>query len=135
MYGICSTDGKSEACTKFWLESLKGRNHLEDLGIDRMDLMKIGWKGVNWIHPAQDRGRGGSCDHGGKPSRSIKDGEFIGYEHFTKALLPGISRMVGWLVGWLVKSVHGHIYNDISTLSDNKVKSHLKQCVKELQRP
>jgi hypothetical protein len=34
------------------------KNHLEDLGVDvniRMDLREIGWKGVEWIHLAQDR--------------------------------------------------------------------------------
>jgi hypothetical protein len=33
------------------LENLKGRDHLEDLGIDgkRMDLRDIEWKGVDWI--------------------------------------------------------------------------------------
>jgi hypothetical protein len=43
--------------TKFWSENLKGKHHLEDLGIDgkRMDLVEIGWEGVDWIHPAQDR--------------------------------------------------------------------------------
>jgi len=43
----------------FLLENLKRRNHSEDLGIDgdniRMDLRKMGWEGVDWIHLAQDR--------------------------------------------------------------------------------
>jgi hypothetical protein len=38
---------------------VKGRDHSEDLGIDRkiirMDLREIGWEGVDWIHLAQDR--------------------------------------------------------------------------------
>jgi hypothetical protein len=46
--------------TKFWSENLKGKCNVEDLDIDgrirfRMDLRKIGWEGVDWIHLAQDR--------------------------------------------------------------------------------
>jgi hypothetical protein len=41
------------------LDNLKGRDHLEELGIDgrkiRMDHREIGWEGVGWIHLAQDR--------------------------------------------------------------------------------
>jgi hypothetical protein len=42
------------------LESLKERGHLEDLGVDRRDnikisLKKIGYEGVDWINMAQDR--------------------------------------------------------------------------------
>jgi hypothetical protein len=33
---------------------MKGRNHLEDLGIHRMiilmDVKGIGWEGMDWIH-------------------------------------------------------------------------------------
>jgi hypothetical protein len=28
---------------------------LEDLGVDGMDLRKIGWEVVNWIHLPQDK--------------------------------------------------------------------------------
>jgi hypothetical protein len=46
--------------TNFWSENLKGRDQLEDIGIDgenniRMDRREIEWKGVDWIHVAQDR--------------------------------------------------------------------------------
>jgi hypothetical protein len=46
--------------TKFWTKNLKGRHYLEDLGADggvniRMDLRKVGWKGVDWMHLAQGR--------------------------------------------------------------------------------
>jgi len=44
---------------KCWSENLKGRDHLEDLGVDGkivlVDLREIGWEGVNWMHRAQDR--------------------------------------------------------------------------------
>jgi hypothetical protein len=46
---------------KFWLENRKGRNHSEDLAIDReeddtgMDLREIGWEGVEWMHLYLDR--------------------------------------------------------------------------------
>jgi len=38
--------------TKFWSENLKGRDHLEDLGIDgmiilRVDLREIAWEGTD----------------------------------------------------------------------------------------
>jgi hypothetical protein len=38
-----------------------------------MDLRKIGWDGMDWIELAQDRDPvEGSCEHGNKPSGSIK---------------------------------------------------------------
>jgi len=47
-------------CTKFWLEDMKGRDHLEDLGIDGMItlewiLRKLGGESVVWVHMAEDR--------------------------------------------------------------------------------
>jgi hypothetical protein len=46
--------------TKFWSESLKGKDHSGDICIDRgdnvrMDHKEIVWKGVDWIHLAQDK--------------------------------------------------------------------------------
>jgi hypothetical protein len=45
--------------TIFWMENLKKRDPLEDLGIHganiRMELTEIGWEGVDWIHLSQDR--------------------------------------------------------------------------------
>jgi hypothetical protein len=41
--------------TKFLLENLKERDHMEDTDIDGMDLWEIGWEGVDWMHLAQDR--------------------------------------------------------------------------------
>jgi len=42
------------------MENLKGRKHLEDLGIDgkitlEWILGKLGWEGVDYMHLAQDR--------------------------------------------------------------------------------
>jgi hypothetical protein len=36
--------------TRFWPENLEGRDHSEDS--IRMDLMEIGWEGVDWMHLA-----------------------------------------------------------------------------------
>jgi hypothetical protein len=49
--------------TKFWSESLEGRDHVKDEGIDgmmileyiRMNLTERGGEGVDWIHLTQDR--------------------------------------------------------------------------------
>jgi hypothetical protein len=65
--GMWHASERTEKCTRFWWESPKERDHLEDLrrrwedGI-RMDLREIGWweGGVVWIHLAHDRdGEGG----------------------------------------------------------------------------
>jgi hypothetical protein len=41
---------------KFWSESLIGRGHSEDLGVDgRVILEWILGKDMDWIHVAQDR--------------------------------------------------------------------------------
>jgi len=34
MGGDCSTDGRDRMHTLFWMENLKGRDHLEELGVD-----------------------------------------------------------------------------------------------------
>jgi hypothetical protein len=42
--------------TDIWLESLKGKYHLQNLGVDgRIILSWIIRKGVDWIYLAQDR--------------------------------------------------------------------------------
>jgi hypothetical protein len=45
-------------CTKFWLENLKGRDHVKDRhrweDNIRMDLKEIGWGDVDCILLAQD---------------------------------------------------------------------------------
>jgi hypothetical protein len=43
--------------TRVWLENLKGRDHLEDPGMEgiKMDFGETGWEGVDWLHLTQDR--------------------------------------------------------------------------------
>jgi len=73
--------GEMRNHTIFWLENLKERGPLgrprrrwEDI---RMNLRKIGWADVDWMHLAQDRPSGGSCEHGNEPSGSINFREFL----------------------------------------------------------
>jgi hypothetical protein len=48
---------RRENYTRFWWESPKERDLLQDQGIDgRMDLRKTGWEDVEWVQLAQDRG-------------------------------------------------------------------------------
>jgi hypothetical protein len=42
--------GKMRNHTKFWLETLKGRDHLEDLGIDRKIILE--WILGKWVKSA-----------------------------------------------------------------------------------
>jgi hypothetical protein len=53
------------------LESLKGRDLLEDLGIDIKQTLKTGWEAVDWIYFAEDQ-LVGSCEHSNESSDSIK---------------------------------------------------------------
>jgi len=50
--------GQMRISTIFRLENLKRRDQLEDLGVDekiiRMDLRKIWWEDLAWMHLAQD---------------------------------------------------------------------------------
>jgi hypothetical protein len=68
--------------TKFYSEYLKGRLHLDDLGIDCMIILKrmlklIKCEVVVWIKVAQDRDHGvATCEHGNGPSGSVKNREF-----------------------------------------------------------
>jgi hypothetical protein len=41
--------------TLFWLEILKGRDSLEDLGDNiRMDVTEVWWEFVDWMHLLQE---------------------------------------------------------------------------------
>jgi hypothetical protein len=54
--GTCSTHGRGEMFTRFWLGGPKGRNQREDLGVGgRITLRSRGIDGANWIQLAQDR--------------------------------------------------------------------------------
>jgi hypothetical protein len=50
-------NGGDEKCvaTEIWLESLKGRDHSRDLGIDGKIMKEKGLKDMDWIYVAQDR--------------------------------------------------------------------------------
>jgi len=42
-----------------------------------MDILEVGWGGMDWIRLAQDRDMSGSCECGNEPAGSIKSVEFI----------------------------------------------------------
>jgi hypothetical protein len=43
-----------EYITIFWYENLKGRDHVEDLGVNERIILE--WReGVDWIHLDEDR--------------------------------------------------------------------------------
>jgi hypothetical protein len=79
----CSTHGRDKKCihTTFALANLKGRDHLQDLGVVgkniRTDLTKTAWKiwtECIWI---RQRPVASSCLHGSEPSGSINGGNFL----------------------------------------------------------
>jgi hypothetical protein len=47
----------------------------------KMDLLEIGWGGVDWIGLAQDKNKWSSCGCGYEPSGSIKCWETIKWLH------------------------------------------------------
>jgi hypothetical protein len=56
----------------------------------KMDLREIGWKGMDWIDPAQDMGQlEGSCEHCNEPSGSIKCWEVLEWLHIWRLLKKG----------------------------------------------
>jgi hypothetical protein len=67
--------------TKFLLESLKGRDNSEGLGIDGRIILKwvlgklVGE--MDWIMWLRIGAGSGSCEHGNKLSSSIKGGKFL----------------------------------------------------------
>jgi hypothetical protein len=73
-----------ERITVFWLESLKGREHVEDLGVDESII--LGWifekLGGSCGLSASGSGQkqvASYCEHDNEPSGSIKGGEFLDY--------------------------------------------------------
>jgi hypothetical protein len=52
---------REENCARFWWETLREGDHLDDRGVD--EIMRLGCNlgrlvgGVEWIHLAQDRDR------------------------------------------------------------------------------
>jgi hypothetical protein len=55
--GACTTHGRNEIIMhiKLWSENLKGRDHLEELSVDRRIILErilreIWRKGVDWMH-------------------------------------------------------------------------------------
>jgi len=61
MSGACSTQGRREAHTQSWRKSLKGRQHLQSLGLDgrkniKMDLQDLEWA-MDWIDVDEDMKR------------------------------------------------------------------------------
>jgi hypothetical protein len=68
--------------TIFWEETLKGRDHVQDLGVDvRIILEWVLWKygGKVWTGRIWFRMRtsGGLCERGDEQSGSIKGGKFL----------------------------------------------------------
>jgi hypothetical protein len=64
---------RREKCTRFWWESPKERDHLEDQGVGgKMESEWIlAWGGVDWIRLAQDWDQWqGCCECGDEPSGS-----------------------------------------------------------------
>jgi len=46
--------------------------------IIRIDMKESGWEGVDRIHGSRAQGpMAGCCEHGNKPSVSVKGGEFL----------------------------------------------------------
>jgi hypothetical protein len=65
----------------FWLEDLKGRVHLEDLGIHGKIIVALivgkdgkVWPGYLWLRVGS---RGMPCEHSNEPSGSMKGREFV----------------------------------------------------------
>jgi len=57
----CNAHGEMRNTYTIWSEGMKGRVHLEDVGVNgMMDLRQIWWELVEWIHLTQgtDQWRG-----------------------------------------------------------------------------
>jgi hypothetical protein len=66
---------RREKCRRFWWESPRERDHLEDQGVggkmgSEWILWRLAWGGVDWIRLAQDRDRWRAVECGDEPSGS-----------------------------------------------------------------
>jgi uncharacterized protein (UPF0128 family) len=69
-------------CRMFWLENVKGREHLESLSDDSKIILKRIFKKerVKMWNRLISLGMGSSrsfCEHSNKPSGSMKGGEYV----------------------------------------------------------
>jgi hypothetical protein len=57
--GRTGSTHNNEKCTRNWSQNLTGKDHLEDLGVDAMSILKcfteIGRNGLDWINLARGR--------------------------------------------------------------------------------
>jgi hypothetical protein len=63
----------------------------------KMDLIEIGWVGMDWIDPAQDRVEV-SCEHGNEPSVFIKC-----WDYFLSGCAIGSFSRRAQLHEWVIK--------------------------------
>jgi hypothetical protein len=54
MWHVC---GKEEMHTRFWKESLREKEHLEDIRVDGMISLRIGRDGLDWTDVTEERDR------------------------------------------------------------------------------
>jgi hypothetical protein len=60
--------------TKLWSQNLKGRVHLEDLGVDVKIILRVVGSGTD-LPGLEQAPVTGCCEHGNEPSGSVKSGE------------------------------------------------------------
>jgi len=80
----CSTHRRDEKCTQNLGRNLKGKDHLENPGVDGKIILQwiLGkWDGKVWTPCIWLRigTRAGFCKHGKEPKSSMKGGEFLDY--------------------------------------------------------
>jgi hypothetical protein len=70
--GTCGTHERGEKCTRFWWESPREGDHLEDQGVGgKMDLSEIGFGGCGLDSTGSGQGPvAGCCDCGDEPPGS-----------------------------------------------------------------
>jgi hypothetical protein len=68
---------RDKKCTKFWSENLKGKDLVDDFGLDRTLMIHLiiklwggrVWTGAIWLRL---RASGGYCEHDNEPSGPMK---------------------------------------------------------------